>query len=48
MVEEGTGQILGCPLFCAEAGEVTTTVQVTMKAGVRYEVLRDTFTFILQ
>ncbi|GAB3572319.1 FAD-dependent oxidoreductase [Hymenobacter daeguensis] len=41
VVEEGTGRILGCSLFCAEAGEVINTVQLAMKAGVRYEVLRD-------
>ncbi|TGE03880.1 pyridine nucleotide-disulfide oxidoreductase [Hymenobacter fodinae] len=41
VIEEGTGRILGCTLFCADAGEVINTVQLAMKAGVRYEVLRD-------
>jgi pyruvate/2-oxoglutarate dehydrogenase complex dihydrolipoamide dehydrogenase (E3) component len=41
VVEEGTGRILGCSLFCAEAGEVINTVQLAMKAGVSYSVLRD-------
>jgi pyruvate/2-oxoglutarate dehydrogenase complex dihydrolipoamide dehydrogenase (E3) component len=41
VVEEGTGRILGCSLFCAEAGEVINTVQLAMKAGVNAATLRD-------
>jgi pyruvate/2-oxoglutarate dehydrogenase complex dihydrolipoamide dehydrogenase (E3) component len=41
VVEESTGRILGCSLLCAEAGEVINTVQLAMKAGLPYPVLRD-------
>ena len=41
VVEESTGRILGCSLFCADAGEVINTMQVAMKAGVSYTTLRD-------
>jgi pyruvate/2-oxoglutarate dehydrogenase complex dihydrolipoamide dehydrogenase (E3) component len=41
VVEVGTDRILGCTLLCAEAGEVINTVQLAMKAGLPYPVLRD-------
>jgi pyruvate/2-oxoglutarate dehydrogenase complex dihydrolipoamide dehydrogenase (E3) component len=41
VVEVGTDRILGCTLLCAEAGEVINTVQLAMKAGLPYSVLRD-------
>jgi pyruvate/2-oxoglutarate dehydrogenase complex dihydrolipoamide dehydrogenase (E3) component len=41
VVEVGTDRILGCTLLCAEAGEVINTVELAMKAGLPYPVLRD-------
>jgi pyruvate/2-oxoglutarate dehydrogenase complex dihydrolipoamide dehydrogenase (E3) component len=41
VVEVGTDRILGCSLLCADAGEVINTVQLAMKAGVPYQLLRD-------
>jgi pyruvate/2-oxoglutarate dehydrogenase complex dihydrolipoamide dehydrogenase (E3) component len=41
VVEVGTNRILGCTLFCAEAGEVINLLQLAMKAGVPYPTLRD-------
>jgi len=41
IVEKGTGKILGCMLYCAEAHEFINIVQLAMNSGLRYEVLRD-------
>lgn len=41
IVDNGSGKILGCMLYCAEAHEMINTVQLAMNAGLRYEVLRD-------
>ncbi len=41
VVEEGTQRILGCTLLAAEAGEMISTVQIAMVAGLPYTALRD-------
>ncbi|MFN6435486.1 MAG: mercuric reductase [Nostoc sp. DedSLP01] len=41
IVETETGHILGCSLFCHEAGEAISTVQMVMQAQMPYTVLRD-------
>jgi pyruvate/2-oxoglutarate dehydrogenase complex dihydrolipoamide dehydrogenase (E3) component len=41
IVDTETGRILGCSLFCHEAGEVISTVQMVMQAQMPYTVLRD-------
>ena len=41
IVENETGQILGCSLLCHAAGEMISTVQMVMQAQMPYTVLRD-------
>ncbi|WP_225887058.1 mercuric reductase [Nodosilinea nodulosa] len=41
IVDTKTGLILGCSLFCHDAGEVISTVQMVMQAHMPYTVLRD-------
>lgn len=41
VVDAETGHILGCTLFCAEAGEVINTVSLAMRLGLPYTYLRD-------
>jgi pyruvate/2-oxoglutarate dehydrogenase complex dihydrolipoamide dehydrogenase (E3) component len=41
VVEVGTDRLLGCTLFCADAGEIINIVQLAMQAGLPYTVLRD-------
>lgn len=42
VVDRNTKQILGCSLFCHEAGEVASVVQMAMIAGLTYPQVRDT------
>lgn len=42
VVDRNTKQILGCSLFCHEAGEVASVVQMAMIAGLPYPQVRDT------
>lgn len=42
VVDRTTGQILGCSLFCHEAGEVMSVVQMAMIGRVPYTQVRDT------
>jgi probable pyridine nucleotide-disulfide oxidoreductase len=41
VVDGGTGLILGVSLLGPESGEVVTTVQTAMPAGLPYTALRD-------
>ena len=41
VVEVGTDRILGCTLFCADAGELINLVELAMRAGLPYPMLRD-------
>lgn len=41
LVENGTGKILGCTLFCANSAEMINTVRLAMQAGLDYTILRD-------
>lgn len=41
IVDDETGQILGCSLLCYAAGEMISTVQMVMQAQMPYTVLRD-------
>jgi pyruvate/2-oxoglutarate dehydrogenase complex dihydrolipoamide dehydrogenase (E3) component len=41
IVDQKTGSILGCSLFCADSSEVINVVQMAMQAGSAYKVLRD-------
>lgn len=42
VIDRNTQQILGCSLFCHEAGEVASVVQMAMVAGLPYTQVRDT------
>lgn len=42
VVDRATGQILGCSLFCHEAGEIMSVVQMAMVGRVPYTEVRDT------
>ncbi len=41
IVDQKTGSILGCSLFCADSSEVINVVQMAMQAGSAYKVLPD-------
>lgn len=41
IVDEHSGRIMGCTLFCAESSEIINTVNVAMKTGQHYTFLRD-------
>ena len=41
IVDQKTGSILGCTLFCADSSEVINVVQMAMQSGASYEKLRD-------
>lgn len=41
IVDQKTGSILGCSLFCADSSEVINVVQMAMQTGASYETLRD-------
>lgn len=41
LVDEKSGKILGCMLFCAEAHELINSVKIAMDGGLHYETLRD-------
>jgi pyruvate/2-oxoglutarate dehydrogenase complex dihydrolipoamide dehydrogenase (E3) component len=41
IVDQKTGSILGCSLFCADSSEVINVVQMAMQTGSAYQVLRD-------
>src|SRR5690606_3304424 len=41
IVDNESGKILGCMLYCAEAHEMINTIQLAMNANFRYEILRD-------
>ena len=41
IVDQKTGSVLGCSLFCADSSEVINVVQMAMQAGASYETLRD-------
>ena len=41
IVDQKTGFILGCSLFCADSSEVIHVVQMAMQTGASYETLRD-------
>ena len=41
IVDQKTGSILGCSLFCADSSEVINVLQTAMQTGVSYETLRD-------
>ena len=43
VVDSGTDRILGAALLGAEAGEVITSVQLAMLAGMPWTALRDAF-----
>ena len=42
VIDRKTDQILGCSLFCHEAGEVASVVQMAMIGRVPYQQVRDT------
>lgn len=42
VVDRASGQILGCSLFCHNAGEVMSVVQMAMLGKVPYTAVRDT------
>ncbi|WP_338876511.1 FAD-dependent oxidoreductase [Spirosoma sp. SC4-14] len=42
IVDADTNQILGCTLLCANSSELINLVQLAMRAGFDYTVLRDT------
>ena len=42
VLDRQTGQILGCSLFCHEAGEIMSVVQMAMLGKVPYTDVRDT------
>jgi pyruvate/2-oxoglutarate dehydrogenase complex dihydrolipoamide dehydrogenase (E3) component len=41
IVDQKTGSILGCSLFCADSSEVINVVQMAMQTGASYQTLRD-------
>ena len=41
VINQKTGSILGCSLFCADSSEVINVVQMAMQTGASYETLRD-------
>jgi pyruvate/2-oxoglutarate dehydrogenase complex dihydrolipoamide dehydrogenase (E3) component len=41
IVDQKTGSILGCSLFCADSSEVINVVQMAMQTGTSYQTLRD-------
>lgn len=41
IVDQKTGSILGCSLFCADSSEVINVVQMAMQTGASFETLRD-------
>lgn len=41
IIDEESGKILGCTLFCADAPEIINIVALAMKTGVHYTCLRD-------
>lgn len=42
VIDANSDKILGCSLFCVEAGEMINTIQVAMHAGLNYQAMRDT------
>lgn len=45
VINNHTGKIIGCTLFCAEASELINIIALAMKTGIDYKLLRD-FIFI--
>ncbi len=41
LVEEESGQLLGCSVLGMEGGEIMTILQIAMLGKLRYSVLRD-------
>lgn len=41
IIDEHSGKIMGCTLFCAESSEVINIVNAAMKTGQHYSFLRD-------
>lgn len=41
IIDEHSGRIMGCTLFCAESSEVINLVNAAMKTGQHYSFLRD-------
>lgn len=41
IIDNHTGRIMGCTLFCADASEIINTVAMAMKTGQKYTFLRD-------